>query len=107
MYISTIDLKFAFGQIRPHRNTLKHSVAAKSEGRHHRLKEGLYGLTDMPVVFQGKFDRVLENTAKDCKHDTICATSGSPDEHGVELEKVLEKLEQRGYRESMEKLKLL
>ncbi len=109
LFISTIDLKYAFGQIKLHRNTAKHCVAAIVGGRatgHYRFKKGFYGLADMPVVFQAKIDRVLDNAANAWQDDIIIATRGTPEEHAAELEKVLERLQQHGYRASMEKSKL-
>ncbi len=67
LHISTFDLKYAFGQIRLHRNTAKHCVAAIVGGKATgpcRFKEGFYGFDYMPVVFPAKIDRVLDNRAK-------------------------------------------
>ena len=61
----------------------------------------------MPVVFQSKLDRVLDNSAKAWQDDIIVVTRGSPEEHATELGNVLNKLEQHGYRASAEKSKLL
>ncbi len=109
LYISTIDLKYAFGQIVLLKNTAKHCVApivgGKVTGHYSFLKE-FYGLADMPVVLQSKIDRVLDNSAKAWQDDIIVATRGSPEEHLTELEKVLEKHEKHGYRASIEKSKL-
>ncbi len=61
-YISTIDLKYSFGQIALHKETSKHCVAAIVGGKatgHYRFKKGFYGLADMPVVFQTKIDKDL------------------------------------------------
>ncbi len=62
LIISTIELKYAFGQILLHRETAKPCVAAVVGGKatgHYRFKKGFYGLADMPIVFQSKLDRVL------------------------------------------------
>ncbi len=94
LYISTIDLQYAFGQISLHRETAKHRVAAivgrKATG-HYRFKKGFYGLADMPVVFQSK--------------KSLVVTRGSPEEHASELANVSHRLEQHGYRASAEKSK--
>ena len=50
----------------------------------------------MPVVFQSKIDRVLDNSAKAWRDDIIVAIRGSPEEHLAKLETVLEKLEENG-----------
>ncbi len=56
----------------------------------------------MPVVFQAKID----NTVKAWPDDLLIATRGTPEELAAELEKLLGRLEQHGYRASMEKFKL-
>ncbi len=109
LFISTIDLKYAFGQIALHKNIAKHCVAAIVGGKatgHYRFKKGFYGLADMPVVFQSKIDRVLDNSAKAWQDDIIVVTRGSEEEHQAELETVLEKLQASGYKASIEKSKL-
>ena len=67
LFISTIDLKYAFGQNALHKNTAKHCVAAivgeKATG-YYRFLKGFYGLADMPVLFQSQIDRVLDNSAE-------------------------------------------
>ncbi len=60
----------------------------------------------MPVVFQSKMDRVLDISAKAWQDDIIVVTRGCPVEHATELENVLNKPEQHGYRASAEKSKL-
>ncbi len=83
LFISTIDLKYAFGQIALHRNTAKHCVAAIVGGKatgHCRFLKGFL------LVFQSKIDRVLDNSAKAWQDDIIVVTRGSEEEHLTELE---------------------
>ncbi len=102
-------MKYAFGQIALHKNTAKHCVAAIVGGKatgYYRFLKGFYGLADLPVVFQSKIDRVLDNSAKAWKDDIIIATTGTAEEHLAEIETVLKKLQDSGYRASIEKSKL-
>ena len=92
-----------------HKNTAKHCVAAIVGGKatgHYRFLKGFCGLADMPVLFQSKIDRILDNSAKAWQDDIIVATRGSAEEHLAELETVLKKLVDNGYRTSVEKSKL-
>ena len=109
LYISTTDLKYAFGKFLLHHETAKHCVAAIVGGKatgHFRFRKGFYGLADMPVVFQSKMDKVLDNSAKAWQDNIIVVTRVSPEEHAKELGKVLSQLEQHEYRASEEKSKL-
>ncbi len=101
LYISTIDLEYAFGQIALHRDTSKHCVAAIVGGKatgHYRFQKGFYGLADMPVVFQTKIDKVLNYETPAWQDDIIVVTRGTAAEHGAELRKTLKRLEDNGYR---------
>ncbi len=109
LFISTIDLKYAYGQIALYKNTAKHCVAAIVGGKatgHYRFLKGFYGLADTPVVFQSKIDRVLDYSARAWQDDIIVASRGTEEEHLAELERLLKKLEDSGYRVSIEKSKL-
>ncbi len=64
LYITVIDLKYAFGQIRLHDDTAKHCVIALVGGEvtdHYRFNKGFYGLADMPVLFQENLDKTLNS----------------------------------------------
>ena len=109
LFISTIDLKYAFGQISLHKITAKHCVGAIVGGKttgHYRFLKGFYGLADMPVVSQSKIDRVLDNSAKAWQDDFIVATRGSAEEHLAVLDTVQRKLPNCRFRASVEKSKL-
>ena len=60
----------------------------------------------MPVVFQAKTDRVLDGLAQAWQDDIIVVTRGLAREHEERLAKLLTKLEEHGYRASVEKSKL-
>ena len=54
LYFSTIDLKYAYSQLKLHPDTSRHCnfiiICGDSNGAY-RLKTGFYGLTDMPAEF--------------------------------------------------------
>ena len=61
IYISTIDLKFAYSQLNVHPDTAKHcnfSIVSGDVTGTYQFKTGLYGLTGMPA----KFHRAMDNT---------------------------------------------
>ncbi len=104
--ISTIDLEYAFGQIDLHEQTSKHCVAAIVGGKasgHYLFKRGFYGWADMPVVFQTKIDQVLNNLTPAWQDDIIVVTRGTDADHEAELYAVLKKLEDHGYKASVNK----
>ena len=52
LYISTIDLEYAFGEIKIHPDTAKHCNIAIIGGEatgYYQFKKGFYGLLDMPT----------------------------------------------------------
>ena len=60
LYISTIDLEYAFGQIKLHPETRKHCNIEINGGEatgYYQFKKGFYGLSDMPTIFQEKIDK--------------------------------------------------
>ncbi len=108
LYITVIDLKYAFGQIRLHEDTAKHCVIALVGGKvtgHYRFNKGFYGLADMPVIFQEKLDKTLNFRTPVWQDDIIIVTRGSAEEHFEEVTEVLNILEENGYRASLEKSK--
>ena len=63
LYISTIDLEYAFGQVKLHPDTSKHCNIAIIGGDatgYYQFKKGFYGLSDMPTIFQENIDKTLE-----------------------------------------------
>ena len=96
LYITVIDLKYAFGQIRLHEETSRHCVIAIVGGKvtgHYRFNKGFYGLADIPVIFQEKLDKILNYKTPVWQDDIIVVTRGSPDQHFAEVsEKLLKKM---------------
>ena len=111
LYISTIDLEYAFGQISLHPETRKHCNIAIIGGGgatgYYQFKKGFYGLSDMPTIFQEKIDKTLEHKTPAWQDDIIIVTRSTPQEHIAEVREVLTKLENAGYKASKEKSKFL
>ena len=90
------------------KNTAKHCVIAIFGGKvagHYRFKRGFYGLADMPVVFQEKLDRNLNNKIPVWQDDMIIVTRGTVEQHYHEVVEILNILQEKGYRVSFEKSK--
>ncbi len=108
LWITTIDLKYAFGQVKLAKNTAKNCVIAIVGGKatgHYRFERGFYGLADMPVVFQEKLDRNLNNKIPAWQDDMIIVTRGTVEQHYHEVVEMLNILQEKGYRASFEKSK--
>ena len=61
-YFTTLDLKYAYSQLKLHQDTAKHCnfniICDESTGTY-RFKTSFYGLTDMPAEFQKAMDYTL------------------------------------------------
>ena len=109
LWISKIDLDYAYGQLKLAEETSKHCVFALTGGKfngYYRFKKGFYGLADIPTIFQEKIDRTLEYCTPAWLDDIIVVTRGERNEHEKELFKVLNKLQDAGYRASKKKSEL-
>ena len=63
LWMSKIDLDYAYGQAKLSKEAAKHCVFSIIGGDftgHYRFKKGFYGLSDIPAVFQEHIDKVLE-----------------------------------------------
>ena len=85
-YFSTLDLKYAYSQLNPDRETARHCnfniISGDGTGTY-RFITGFYGLSDMPAALQKVMDYTLvelQNTH--CFLDDIIVVSrGSKEEH--------------------------
>ena len=62
LFISKIDLDYAYGQMKLSEETGRIYVFALTGGKfsgYYRFEKGFYGLADIPIIFQEKFDRTL------------------------------------------------
>ena len=88
LWISLLDLEYAFGPIELDEETAQHCVIAIVGGQatgHYRFKRGFYGLADMPFIFQEKIDKTLRGKAPAWQDDVIAVTRGSIDKHQAEF----------------------
>ena len=109
IWMSKIDLDYAYGQARLSKEAAKHCVFSIIGGDftgHYRFKKGFYGLSDIPTVFQEHIDSVLEFKTPVWLDDIICVTNGSIEDHEKEVREVLIKLQNAGYRASEKKTEL-
>ena len=103
IWMSKIDLDYAYRQAKLSAEVSRHCVFSINGGDftgHYRFKKGLYGLSDIPTVFQEHIDKVLEFKTPVWLDDIICVTNGTIEEHDRELREVLTKLQEAGYRAS-------
>ena len=109
VWMSKIDLDYAYGQAKLSKEAAKHCVFSIIGGDftgHYRFKKGFYGLSDITTVFQEHIDRVLEFKTPVWLDDIICVTNGSIEEHEKEVREVLMKFKNAGYRASKKKTEL-
>ena len=109
IWMSEIDLDYAYGQAKLSKEAAKHCVFSNIGGEftgHYRFKKGFYGLSDIPKVFQEHIDRVLEFKTPVWLYDFVCVTNGSIEEHEKEVREVLMKFQNAGYRASEKKTEL-
>ena len=75
IWMSKIDLHYAYGQAKLSKEAAKHCVFSKIGGDftgHYRFKKGFYELPDISTVFQERIDKVLEFKTPVWIDDIIC-----------------------------------
>ena len=110
IWMSKIDLDYAYGQAKLSEEAAKHCVFSIIGGDFtgpYGFKKGFYGLSDIPTVFQELIDNVLEFKTPVWLDDIICMTNGRIEDHEKEVREVLMKLQNAGYRASEKKTELL
>ena len=106
LWISKIDLDYAYGQLELDEETKKHCVFALIGGKvtgFYRFLKGFYGLSDLPTIFQEKMDRTLKFKTPAWIDDIIIVTRGEKSEHIKRVEETLTELQDAGYRAGKEK----
>ena len=71
-----------------------------------QFEEGFFGSSDFPTVFQEHIDTVLEFKTPVWLDDINCVTNDSIEDHEKEVQEVLTKLQNAGYRASENKTEL-
>ena len=108
VYFSTIDLKYAYSQLKLHPDTARHCnfniICGDATGTY-RFKTGFYGLTDMPAEFQKAMDYTLVGlTNTYCFLDDIIVVSkGTKESHLKYVYNCLHKLESDNLRINLSK----
>ena len=106
LFMSKIDLDYAYGQMKLSEETSRQCVFALTGGKFsgfHRFKKRFYGLADIPKIFQEKIDRTLGYCTPAWLDDIIIVTRGNKQDHEKKLFDVLNKLEKAGYQASKKK----
>ena len=109
IWMSKIDLDYAFGQAKLSRKAAKHCVFSIIGGDfpgHYRFKKSFYGLSGIPTDFQEHIDTVLEFKTSLWLDDIICVTNGYIEDHEREVQEVLTKLQDAGYRASKKRTEI-
>ena len=99
LFISKIDLDYAYGQMKLSEETSRQCVFAiigANFSGYYRFEKGFYGLADIPTIFLEKIDRKLEYSTPAWLDDIIVVTRGNKQEHEMKLFDVLSKLQKAG-----------
>ena len=108
IWISVIDLDYAYGQMKLAPDTSKHcnfAITGEKINGYYRFRKGFYGPADIPTIFHEKIDRTLGHETPVWLDDIIVVTRGTKEKHTQKLESVLTKLENEGYKASKKKSK--
>ena len=103
LFISKIDLDYAYGQMKLSDETSRQCVFVYPEENLADTtdsKKRFYGLADIPTIFQETIDRTLGYCTPALLDEIIIVTRGNKQDHGKYLFDVLNKLEKAGYRAS-------
>ena len=103
IWISVMDLDFAYGQRKLAPETSKHcyfTLNGENMNSYYRFLKGFYGPADIPIIFQQKIDRTLGHQKPVWLDNIIIVTRGTEDQCTPKLHSVLSKLDKEGYRAS-------
>ena len=106
IWISVIDLDYAYGPMKLATETSKHckfAITGEKMNAYYRFLKGFYGPADIPTIFQKKIDRTLGHQTPVWLDDIIVVTRGTKVEHTRILYSVITRLENEGYRASKKK----
>ena len=84
IWISVIDLDYAYGQMKLSPETSKHcnfAITGEKINGYYRFLKGFYGPADIPTIFQGKIDRTLGHQIPVWLDDIIIVTHGTKEQH--------------------------
>ena len=101
IWISVIDLDYAYGQMKLAPETSRHcnfAITGEKINGYYQFLKGFYGPADIPTIFPEKIDRTLGHQTPVWLDDIIFVTRGTKETHTRKLHSVLTKLENEGYR---------
>ena len=101
IWISVIDLDYAYGQTKLAPETSKHcnfAMTGEKINGYYRFLKGFYGPADITTIFQEKIDRTLGHQTPAWLDDIIIVTRATKEEHTRKLYSILTKLDDEGYR---------
>ena len=110
-WFSSLDLKYAYSQLKLHPDTSKHCnfniVGGRATGTY-RFLTGFYGLTDMPAEFQKAIDNTLINLPNTfCfLDDILIASRGTKEEHMALVNACLKRINDENLAISLKKCKI-
>ena len=108
IWISVMDLNYAYGQMKLAPETSKHcnfALTCEKINGFYRFLKAFYGPADIPTIFQEKIDKTLGHQPLVWLDDIIIVTRGTKKEHTQNLYSVLTKLEDEGHRASKKRSK--
>ena len=111
VFYSSVDMKYAYGQIPLDESTAKHCnfqiIGGKSTGTY-RFVTGHYGLTIMPTEFQKVMDLTLVNMDSTFVYidDILNVTKGEKSVHMQKVREVLEVLDKANLQLKADKCKI-
>ena len=111
VWFTSVDLKYAFGQVKLNPELAKHCnfaiIGGKASGIY-RFKTGFYGLSVMPTEFQRIMEDILINISNVFVFidDILIVTKGTKEEHEEKVREVFRKLDSRKLQLKEEKCKI-
>ena len=84
IWTSKLDLYYAYGQLilsEEARDLCIFAVPGGDFTGYYRFLKGVYGLAEIPTIFQEKIDQTLENKHPAWSDDIIIVTKGSKEQH--------------------------
>lgn len=108
-YFSTLDLASGFHQIQVHPNSIEKTAFSTEDG-HFEFLRMPFGLKNAPSTFQRMINHVLRDFInKICLvyMDDVIVFSTSLEEHMINLDKILKKLDEKGLKIQLDKSEFL
>ena len=108
---TSLDLRYAYGQLELHPETAQHCnfqiIGGRATGTY-AFNTGVYGLTTTPSEMQKIMDKILHNTQNTFTFfdDILIVTKGNKQQHLDKVEEVFKKVDEAGIRLKEDKCKI-